>query len=36
MGAFVGGGLTGKTLREDDAATALSWSYTAWRGNETP
>ncbi len=35
MGAFLGGGLTGMTLREDDAATALSRHDNACCADET-
>jgi len=35
MGAFLGGGLTGKTLSGDDAATVLSRLDNACRGDET-
>ncbi len=35
MGAFLGGGVTGKTLSEDDAATALSQPDNACRADET-
>jgi len=34
MGAFWGGGLTGKTLSGNDAATALSRPDNACRGEE--
>lgn len=36
MGVFLVGGLTGKTLSGDDAATALSRLDNACRGAETP
>jgi len=35
IGAFLGGGVPGKTLSEDDAATALSQPDNACRADET-